>query len=69
MEPLQVIAFVSGMGAQRRLLDSLPDAPQVAYTGREVTGRRTGSAVRARVARMLRDTADRIDPCPTPTAG
>lgn len=69
MEPLQVIAFVSGMHAQRQALDATPDAPQVAFTGREVTGRRRRAGVRAGIARALRTTADRVDPCPAPTAG
>jgi hypothetical protein len=72
MEPLQVIMFESAMGAQRRLLESaLPQAPQVPYqpTRREAAVAQGGQTTRTWVAGFLRRTADRVDPCPAPSAG
>lgn len=72
MEPLQVIMFESALGAQRRLVNSaLPQAPQVPYrpSRRRVAAASAGRAARSQLAGLLRRTADRVDPCPAPSAG
>ena len=72
MEPLQLIAFESARRqARQHVLDSLPGAPQVPYTPTRwqdavVEVRRT---TRVHLAGLLRRTADRVDPCPAPSAG
>jgi hypothetical protein len=72
MEPLQLIAFESARRqARRHVLDSLPGAPQVPYTPtrRQDVVVRMRQTTRVHVAGLLRRTADRIDPCPAPSAG
>ncbi|HEY0542649.1 MAG TPA: hypothetical protein VGD53_30100 [Actinoallomurus sp.] len=71
MEPLQLIAFESTGQAHQRLLDSLPGAPQVPYrpTRRQDTVVRARLTARTQLAGLLRRTADRVDPCPAPSAG
>jgi hypothetical protein len=71
MEPLQLIALVSAGEARRRMLDSFPGAPQVPYTPnrRQKAAARTRLAARTQLAGLLRRTADRVDPCPAPSAG
>jgi hypothetical protein len=71
MEPLQLIMFESAMQAQRRLIDSsLPGAPQVPYrpSRRHETLAGAGRGARTQLAGLLRRTADRVDPCPAPSA-
>ena len=71
MEPLQLIAFESAGHAHRRLHDSLPEAPQVPYrpTRTHDAVLRARLTARTQLAGLLRRTADRVDPCPTPSAG
>jgi hypothetical protein len=72
MEPLQLIAFESARRQTRQhLLDSLPQAPQVPYlpTRHQEAATRTRVTVRTQLAGALRRTADRVDPCPAPSAG
>jgi hypothetical protein len=71
MEPLQLITLESTGQARQRLLDSLPGAPQVPYrpTRRQDAAVRARLTARAHVAGLLRRTADRVDPCPAPSAG
>jgi hypothetical protein len=71
MEPLQLIAFESTGQARQRLLDSLPGAPPVPYrpTRRQDTVVRARLTARTQLAGLLRRTADRVDPCPAPSAG
>lgn len=71
MEPLHLIMFDSAMQAQRRLVDSaLPGAPRVpdlpSRRHETVTG--AGREARTHLAALLRRTADRVDPCPAPSA-
>jgi hypothetical protein len=71
MEPLQLIAFESSNRASERLHDSLPGAPRVPYTRsrHQALAARTGLTARTHLAGLLRRTADRVDPCPAPSAG
>jgi hypothetical protein len=71
MEPLQLIAFESAGQARRRLHDSLPEAPQVPYrpTRTQDATVRARLTARTQLAGLLRRTADRVDPCPAPSAG
>lgn len=59
MEPLQLIAHEASRHALPHVRDALPNAPQVPYEPRE-------HPTRARLAALLRRTADRVDPCPCP---
>jgi hypothetical protein len=72
MEPLQLIAFESARRqARQHLLDSRPEAPQVAYrpTPRQEAAAQVRRTARVHLAGLLRRTADRVDPCPSPSAG
>jgi hypothetical protein len=72
MEPQQLIMFESAMEAQRRLVSSaLPNAPQVPYrpARRKAAVAHARSSARTQLAGLLRRTADRVDPCPAPSAG
>jgi hypothetical protein len=71
MEPLQLIAFESTGQARQRLLDSLPGAPEVPYrpTRRQEAAAHARLTARTQLAGILRRTADRVDPCPAPSAG
>ena len=71
MQPLQLIMFESAMQAQRRLVDSaLPGAPRVPHvpSRRHEAGTGAGREARTHLATLLRRTADRVDPCPAPSA-
>ncbi|GLY92674.1 hypothetical protein [Actinoallomurus iriomotensis] len=71
MEPLQMIAFESARRqARQHLLDSRPEAPKVAYrpTARQEAVAQVRRTARVHLAGMLRRTADRVDPCPAPSA-
>jgi hypothetical protein len=72
MEPLQLIMYGSAMQAQRRLIDSsLPGAPTVPDRPSRRQKARTDAnrGTRTQLAGLLRRTADRVDPCPSPSAG
>jgi hypothetical protein len=72
MEPLQLIAFEAARReARQHLLDSLPGAPQVPYrpTRRQDAAAEVRQSARMHLAGLLRRTADRVDPCPAPSAG
>jgi hypothetical protein len=72
MEPLQMIAFEAARReARQHLLDSLPGAPQVPYraTRRQDAVVQARQTARVHLAGLLRRTADRVDPCPAPSAG
>jgi hypothetical protein len=71
MEALQLIALVSVGQACRRAGEALPEAPRVPYrpARRQDAVVRARRNARARLAGLLRRTADRVDPCPAPSAG
>ncbi|GLY77703.1 hypothetical protein [Actinoallomurus iriomotensis] len=72
MEPLQMIAFESARRqARQHLLDSRPEAPRVPYrpTARHEATAQVRQTARVHLAGLLRRTADRVDPCATPSAG
>ncbi|HZE33139.1 MAG TPA: hypothetical protein VE198_17090 [Actinoallomurus sp.] len=72
MEPLQLIAFESARRqARQHVLDSLPGAPQVPYTPtrRQDAVVQVRQTARVHLAGLLRRIADRVDPCPAPSAG
>ncbi len=66
MSPLQLMAFMVATEKGRSLAqEALPDAPKVPYE--EPKEPRT-PVVRIHLAGLLRRTADRVDPCPVPSA-
>lgn len=62
MDAMHVLAHQTVMGLDDGLRSALPDAPRCAGQRREV------GEVRVRVARVLRHTADRLDPARPRTA-